>query len=356
MFQMDISVYISEMLFEHDCIIIPGFGGLVCNYKTADIHPILHTIQPPTKAITFNRNLQTNDGLLTNYISSRDKISLDAANNVVNGWVSSAKSLLRNNEEISLSKVGKLHADVEGNLQFQQDEASNYLKASYGLRSLTVEPILRGKQIDFTEKFTTETKKPVGERKQWRVAAVIAVLIAMAAVAQLMWAGVEVKGLRLDEAGIYNTISSIFKTPEPEFHPMPVEQVADVTVDTVTESSLPTNDTLPFTPDPTLEATVNTEKVLEQLTPAEDNSNNAISSSSNSAHTYYVIIGAFREDQNVDAAIERLQQRYPDSIIFREKGTRLTKIGYSVGNHFYEAQRKLEDARQEDPTYWLLKK
>ncbi|MFN8286519.1 MAG: hypothetical protein U0V74_07195 [Chitinophagales bacterium] len=354
---MDISVYISEMLFEHDCIIIPGFGGLVCNYKSADIHPILHTIQPPTKAITFNRNLQTNDGLLVNYISAKGKMTLDTASSLVSDWVSSAKTLLRNNEEINIARVGKLHADIEGNLQFQQDEATNYLKAAYGLRTIVAEPVLRGKQIDFTEKFTQETKKQVSGRKQWRVAAVIVILIAMAAIGQLMWAGVEVKALRLDEAGIYNTISSIFKTPEPEFHPMPVEQKQEVvSEDTFTETSNTSTDTLPLTPDPTLTADNNVPAVKEEVEVKENPVVEQPVITSGNGHTYYVIIGAFREDQNIDAAVERLQQRFPDSIIFREKGARLTKIGYSVGNHFYEAQRRLEDAQQEDPTFWLLKK
>jgi len=48
---MDISSYISELLFEHDCVIIPNFGGFICNYKPADIHPIQNTVSPPAKAI-----------------------------------------------------------------------------------------------------------------------------------------------------------------------------------------------------------------------------------------------------------------------------------------------------------------
>lgn len=359
---MDISVYISELLYEHDCIIIPGFGGFVCNYKSAEIHPILHTVQAPSKAITFNRNLQNNDGLLANYIATRDKLTLDAANNLINGWVASAKSLLRGAEEINLGKVGKLHSDIEHNLQFVQNEKVNYLKAAYGLRTITVEPILRGKQIDFTEKFTDETRKPAAGRKQWRVAAIVLVLVCMIGVAQLMWMGVEVKGWRLDEAGIYKSITGIFKTPEPEFHPIPVEQVTPPVTDSFEEGQTESVDTLPLTPDPTLTAENNTAENIEtrpepiKESAPEVKAETFAPTTSTGQHTYYVIIGAFREDENVDAAIARLQQRFPDSVIIREKGIHLTKIGYSVGHHFYEAKSRLEDAQQEDPTYWLLKK
>ncbi|MEC8853074.1 MAG: SPOR domain-containing protein, partial [Bacteroidota bacterium] len=32
--------YISDLLYLHDCVIIPGFGGFVGNKKSAFIHPV----------------------------------------------------------------------------------------------------------------------------------------------------------------------------------------------------------------------------------------------------------------------------------------------------------------------------
>ena len=57
-----ISKYISELLFLHDCVIIPEFGGFVGNNKSAVLNEITRTISPPSKEILFNLNLQTNDG------------------------------------------------------------------------------------------------------------------------------------------------------------------------------------------------------------------------------------------------------------------------------------------------------
>ena len=76
----------------------------------------------------------------------------------------------------------------------------------------------------------------------------------------------------------------------------------------------------------------------------------------NNGHTYYVIIGAFAEDKNIEAAKQRLQQKFPDSIILVQKGNRLTKLGYSVGNNFWRAKEQLSAAQSEDSTFWLLKK
>lgn len=357
---MDISVYISELLYVHDCIVVPGFGGFIANYKPAEIHPILHTVYPPAKALSFNRNLSQNDGLLASHLAGKKRISLEAANGLISDWVSASHSLLRNNEVINLHKIGKLHADIEGNLQFEPDEQANYLKTSYGLKSLVAEPVLRGKQIEFTEKFSQETKRVANGRRTWNVAAIVLLLVTLAVLAQLTWMGVEVKGMKLDEASVFGFVSSIFKTPDPEVVPLPVNK-PEQTVDTAEQNTAVAADTLPLTPDPTITNIVEEPSVVTTNQETNSTISPSVEQYSNNyqnkpGHTYYVIIGAFTENDNVEAALKRLQAKYPDSVIITEKGTRLTKIGYAVGDNFRAAKAKLEEAQQEDPTYWLMTK
>ena len=353
---MDISSYISELLFEHDCVIIPNFGGFICNYRPADIHPVLNTISPPSKAISFNRNLQSNDGLLVNYISNAQNISFDAAIGVVSNWVSSSKNLLKKQEEVLLQKIGKFANDIEGNLQFAPIEEVNYLKTSFGLRTIIVEPVLRGKQIDFTEKFKQETKHQVLPKRVWSIAATVLLLISLVALAELMWIGVEIKPLHLDEAGVFSFINTnIFKAPEPEIKLMPIEVVDTIAVvqePVVDSSTIVVGDNNNNGSNVVGDNTNNgnngnkTEPVKEDTyTPPTTN-----------GHTYYVIIGAFTEDKNIEAAKQRLQQKFPDSIILVQKGNRLTKLGYSVGNNFWRAKEQLSAAQSEDYSFWLLKK
>ena len=71
--------YISDLLYRHDCVIIPGLGGIITNYRSAQIHPVSHTLRPPSKSIRFNVNLQEDDGLLANYVSSCESISFASA-------------------------------------------------------------------------------------------------------------------------------------------------------------------------------------------------------------------------------------------------------------------------------------
>ncbi len=346
---MDISTFISDLLLEHDCVIIPGFGGFICNYKPADLHPILHTVSPPSKAISFNRNLKSNDGLLINFIAERGNVSFTEAAEVVSTWVKSSMSLINKGEDVLLRKIGKLHHDIESNLLFEPDETTNYLKSSFGLRTITVEPIMRGKVIDFTEKFQQETKHVTENKKSWRIAAMVLLLAGIATIAQLMWTGVEIKRLNLDEANVFSFMNRIFKAEEPEIKPLPVEITAPVVAqDTVVvENAEPANSE----PVPTQNNSIASEPEVSNAEPVQEE--NSFSASS---HTYYVMIGAFAEEKNIEAAKLRLQQRFPDSVILIEKGKRLTKLGFSAGNNFCQAKAQLESAQEEDSSYWLMKK
>jgi len=61
-----------------DC---PGFGGFIGNYTPARIDKSTGTFYPPVKQISFNRNLNHNDGLLIGRISMSSKINYGDARN-----------------------------------------------------------------------------------------------------------------------------------------------------------------------------------------------------------------------------------------------------------------------------------
>jgi hypothetical protein len=62
--EMQLNKQIIDLLFEHDCVIIPGFGGFVAQYSSASFEEISQSFVPPSKSILFNKNLINNDGLL----------------------------------------------------------------------------------------------------------------------------------------------------------------------------------------------------------------------------------------------------------------------------------------------------
>ncbi len=179
---MDIVQHISELLFEHDCVIVHGFGGFVANYQSAKIHPVQHAFSPPVKNILFNKDLRNNDGLLANRIVSHEHISYDLALEEINTFTTKCLQKLNNGETVSLEGIGQLFPDNEGNIQFEQRTKVNFLTETYGMSSFVSPAIQRHsnrKTQDIRPNFADRQKSEnhrIGATVLLRIAASVAVL------------------------------------------------------------------------------------------------------------------------------------------------------------------------------------
>ena len=92
---MDITAFVRELMFSHDCVIVPGFGGFIGNYSPAHIDKASGTFYPPVKLISFNRNLNHNDGLLAGKISASLSVNYgDARAHIENSQLILRRSLI----------------------------------------------------------------------------------------------------------------------------------------------------------------------------------------------------------------------------------------------------------------------
>lgn len=133
----------AELLYVHDCIVLPGFGGLIGNYATARVHPVSHVFQMPLKQLAFNRNLKTDDGLLVNQYAKNENISFSESRTTLLVYADTLNERLLAGERVDWNHVGQFHSDVERNFQFRAFTTQNFLTESYGLYTLQVSPINR---------------------------------------------------------------------------------------------------------------------------------------------------------------------------------------------------------------------
>jgi len=151
---LNLANYICDLLYRYECVIVPQFGGFVTNERSARIDRNKQMIYPPYKQITFNSHLKNNDGLLANYISSIDKISYDCALNYIKFEIESWMEKLRD-EDLSLPGLGTL-SSVDGKIQFEPQQRTNYLLSSYGLSGVLARDLEQP-----VESITSEEKAPV---------------------------------------------------------------------------------------------------------------------------------------------------------------------------------------------------
>ncbi|WP_266205742.1 HU domain-containing protein [Pontibacter kalidii] len=133
--------HIKSLLYDHDCVIIPDFGGLIARYVPARINPVKHTLSPPSKKIAFNEKLVLNDGLLISSIAHHNHITKDEAQQRVAEFVHQAKSHLQQEKRFELSDIGIFRYNAERRLVFEHTETDNMLEESFGLPELSARPV-----------------------------------------------------------------------------------------------------------------------------------------------------------------------------------------------------------------------
>lgn len=143
--RIDVASLISELLYEHDSVIIPGLGGFVSQYKPATIDQVQGTVYPPSKDLDFNDHLVINDGLLVNAIKVKYKLSQEEARRTMEEFVKDVQALVSGQEMYKIPKVGRLYRDYEGHIQLLPD-TTNFNADMYGLPAVQFYPALKKKE------------------------------------------------------------------------------------------------------------------------------------------------------------------------------------------------------------------
>ena len=133
--------HISELLFDHECVIVPELGGFLSSYSPARIHPAQHRVMPPSKKIAFNVFLRQNDGLLANYMVQAESLAYPDALREIQDYVELCNRELSAGKKFVIEQVGILTRDAESNLQFEPFNNVNYLKDAFGLSPVQFIPM-----------------------------------------------------------------------------------------------------------------------------------------------------------------------------------------------------------------------
>lgn len=196
----DINAYLRELLFGHDCVIVPGFGAFICNYFPARIDREDGLFYPPAKRITFNRHLVTNDGLLIGHISTRTGVGYGEARDLISEYADYLRKRTTEGEKVILEHIGSFAKNREGTIIFEPDSEANYLLTSFGLESFHRKPVkdmdIRRRVLDYHQE--PSVRQPSVRHMLTRAAVIVPLLVAMALVP---FHGKIFKG-KVEEAGL----------------------------------------------------------------------------------------------------------------------------------------------------------
>ncbi|MCM4167932.1 SPOR domain-containing protein [Arenibacter sp. H213] len=178
--------YIAELLYRYNCVMVPEFGAFLTQVRSAVINESNNTFLPPTKTVSFNEQLTSNDGLLVSYMADVEKMSYEDMQKKIALVSQQWRQRLEAGEKLGFPNLGQLWLNKEGKTQFQPSNEVNYLTSSFGLSSFVASPItrevLKEEILELEEKIpfiiTPEARKESGIRPYLKYAAVILLAVA----------------------------------------------------------------------------------------------------------------------------------------------------------------------------------
>ncbi|MEZ4857277.1 MAG: SPOR domain-containing protein [Flavobacteriaceae bacterium] len=168
---MDLSTYIKDLLFRYECVIVPGFGAFLTQYRSAQIEAN-NTFYPPGKTLSFNAQLQTNDGILAHYVASLEKCSYEVALQKIRNFTKELSLQLLEGKTIILKNIGEFSLNKEQKIQFNPSNKENFSPASFGLSSFFFPQIERENQLVYTKQDATSQEENKTKIPYMRYAAI----------------------------------------------------------------------------------------------------------------------------------------------------------------------------------------
>lgn len=302
---MQITTYINDLLYRYECVIIPGFGALLTQYHSAKIDSN-HTFYPPGKTLSFNRQLQTNDGLLANYIASVENCSYELSLQKIRNFTGKLSLQLSENEVITLKNIGEFQLNNENSVVFTPYSKQNFSTASFGLASIVSPEIQRELQENTSNKIVKPlVTTPATSRPYLKYAAVALIAVSIAGFGGMKMYEGEVKKHNFAEKQKANTVLE--------------NQIQEATF--VMENPLPAL-SLTFT-----------KKIGK----------------------YHIIAGAFRVEENAHKKINQLQEKGYQARLIGVNKYGLHQVAYTSFESRKDALQSLRQIKtSESQDAWLL--
>ena len=343
---------IHDLLFVHDCVVVPGFGGFLAHYRPARLDEQRRLVHPPSKELSFNRHLVRQDGLLVDRLIRQQDLDFHTASSRIDEELVRWNDQLQHSGRLELPRIGTFFHDAESNLQFEPDKRVNYLKDAYGLRPVAAVPVI--KALNEVPVVSSEVMEPVfGRGKAPRIpgflaaAATIAVLLTATT-----WWAVGNNG----RSGIALGSFDLLRAAEPSLYALPAPPAAPVEASVIPSAWQAPKDLFGIHEMRIAGPDVAAVAVDLGQAPVKAEPESTAVATSPVRSRYHIIGGCFLEKENADRFISELQAKgFAASLIDVKSG--LYRVAYGSYPLRATALEALNAVRKEEaPDAWMLVK
>lgn len=294
--------FLHPLFLDHDCVVVPGLGGFVCNRQAARYDESRQELVPPYRSVLFNERLIHHDGVLAQAVARAEGTTLDEAVARIEEEVGQLKQEIAAGKTVAIAHVGRIYKGNQDRLQFLADEEMERMLRSFGLRKIPLRPLAiapvkpapakaaLGKAAKVIALPAAESTLPLG-----RIAAAIAVPV-IGGLGMFISDSWDSQGARLSAINVPAAVTSY----EPRFE----------------GEAVPTWDDVQGLSEETVPADLSAEPAVESAptpvgVPAALNENPGL---------YMLVAGAFSVEANALTLAQELNAKGFDSEVFAQDG------------------------------------
>ncbi len=137
---MDLIKKIEELLYSHECVTVPNFGSFLVSNTRAKVDSKEGKFMSPKRKVSFNALIKQNDGILANYISSKNKISYQNALEVIDEKIKIWDQKLKL-DTLIFKNIGEFYLNPENKMCFQPFNTKNFSYDFFGLEDFKRFPL-----------------------------------------------------------------------------------------------------------------------------------------------------------------------------------------------------------------------
>lgn len=348
---------IAALLYKHDCVIVPEFGGYVARQQGSFFSTSGTVLHPPAKTILFNRNLVHSDGLLVSAVMAAEGISYEEASALLTNYVAYCKAMLQARNRLELKNLGLFYIDAEQTLRFEPEVDVNFLLNSFGLEpllvhELTEERALTQAPVLFEDRKSAPDRRVIKPKRHYTRIAALAVGVP-AVLAMMLFVATSRPMKPLMESSL-----NPFYTPEKTYSPAQYRSLPALQAESRTPLLADANGYATFTlgsPDHVLVANINDTVVKADKTMVKRVKAAPVSSGAFDG-AYQVVVGCFGVKDNAQRLVHELHNKNISAGIsgINNKGLHIVSCGGFSSKA--EAANMLNTVRGAYPNAWIMAK
>ncbi len=339
-----ISQHIRLLLFRNDCVVVPGLGGFILNRLPASLDEKEGKLYPPRALPFFNKQLQSNDGLLAASLVRRQKMEYAEAIQEIRRFADLVNESLEAGREYVLDGLGGFRPNEKGQISFYPDPECNLDPEQYGLHGIAVKELIKPSQV------SRKALAPVRKRKRsWitLTACTLVILFGVWMVNKSVNTPVGKQWSALNPFGEFWNSQDHAPAPAAEKeNTVPETETAPGNTETTPiadSQEAPENIAVPEEEDPAATAGISTDNTSESPAVSEQQSDSV----------YYIVVGAFRHSSYAARYERKLKKEGYSACTYQ--GDEWIRVCAEKHIYRFEAEERLDFIRHSaNNKAWIL--